>query len=92
MKTTLIVENIKCGGCANSIHRSLAALTGVFGVNVDVASGAITIDHTDEVNREQLADKLLSLGYPETGTATGFTALKAGAKSFVSCDIGKMNK
>ena len=92
MKTTIKVINIKCGGCANSIHKSLATLTGVFGVNVDIESGAITVEHTDEVTRENIAAKLLSMGYPEKGSVQGFEALKAGAKSFVSCAIGRMNK
>lgn len=91
MKTTIAVENIKCGGCMNSIHKSLASLTGVFAVSIDKESGKITIDHTDEVNREQLAAKLLSMGYPEVGTAKGFAALKAGAKSYISCAIGRMD-
>ncbi|MEG0789957.1 MAG: heavy-metal-associated domain-containing protein [Alistipes sp.] len=54
MKTTINVENIRCGGCSNSIHKSLAALTGIFGVEVDIPGGKITIEHTDEVQREQM--------------------------------------
>lgn len=92
MKTTIKVVNIKCGGCANSIHKSLASLTGVFGVSVNLESGEITVDHTDEVSRQQLAAKLHAMGYPEEGTVKGFEALKAGAKSFVSCAIGRMDK
>lgn len=87
MKTTIKVVNIKCGGCANSIHRSLAALTGVFGVDVNLESGGITVDHTDEVTREQLAAKLLSMGYPEEGTAP-----ESGDGSFVSCTAGRTEK
>ncbi len=65
MKTTIKVKNTRCGSCANAIHKSLASLTGVFGVRVDMTSGEITVDHTDEVTRGQLAAHLLSMGYPE---------------------------
>lgn len=92
MKTTVIVENIKCGGCANSIRRSLGALRGVFGAEVDLTAGAITVEHTDEVTREQIAAKLLSLGYPEQGSAVGLKAMTANARSFVSCAIGRIKK
>ncbi|MEG1648721.1 MAG: heavy metal-associated domain-containing protein [Rikenellaceae bacterium] len=92
MKTTIIVDNIRCGGCSNSIHKSLAALTGVFGVEVDIPEGKITIQHTDELPREQMTAKLLSMGYPEVGTAKGFQAVKAGATSLMSCAIGKITK
>ena len=91
MKTSIQIENIKCGGCVNSIRRTLASLNGVFGVSIDIESGEVTIDHTDEVIREQLAAKLLSMGYPEVGTVKGFAALKAGAKSYISCTIGRMD-
>ena len=92
MKTTIKVENIRCGGCSNSIHKALASVTGIFGVEVDIANSTITVEHTDEVSRKQITDKLLSLGYPEEGTTKGFEALKAGATSFVSCAIGKIKK
>lgn len=67
MKTTIKVENLKCSSCANSIHKSLGLLVGVFGVNIDMVSGDVTIEHTDEVTYEQLVAKLLSLGYDEEG-------------------------
>lgn len=91
MKTTIIVDNIRCGGCSNSIHKSLASLTGVFGVEVNIPKSTITVDHTDEVSREDIARKLLSMGYPEEGTVQGVQAIKAEAKSFVSCAIGKIS-
>lgn len=92
MKTTIEVENIKCGGCANSIRRELGTIQGVFTVEVDIVNGTIVAEHTDEVDREHIAAKLLKMGYYETGTVNGFDAIKADAKSFVSCVIGRVSK
>jgi len=44
-----------------------------------------------EASRVQVADKLRSMGYPETGTLEGLSAGLANAKSFVSCAIGRMS-
>ncbi|MEG2218567.1 MAG: heavy metal-associated domain-containing protein [Muribaculaceae bacterium] len=92
MKTTINVDNIRCGGCSHSIQKSLKTLTGVFSVEVDISNGIITIEHVDELKREELTAKLLSVGYPEVGTAKGFQAIKAGATSLLSCAIGKITK
>lgn len=85
MKTTIEVENLKCGGCANSIHKSLGTLNGVYGVDINMISGKVTVDHTEEVDGRQITDKLLSLGYPVKGTVEGFDEVKASAGSFVNC-------
>jgi copper chaperone len=92
MNTTNIqiqVENIKCGGCRNSIVNSLSGLPGVSAVDVDVANGQITLE-APESSRAEVVDKLRSMGYPETGTVQGLSAAVAGAKSFVSCAVGRL--
>ena len=40
----IVVENIKCGGCANSITSKLKETFNYEHVNVDVAEGAVIID------------------------------------------------
>jgi hypothetical protein len=40
--------------------------------------------------RTEIVARLLKLGYPEQGSVEGLAALSAGAKSFVSCAIGRM--
>ena len=90
MKHIIEVENIKCGGCANTIMNKLNKLDGVEQVSVDIEAGRVSVDATDD-NREQLVQTLLQSGYPEKGTAEGIKAAKAKAKSFVSCAIGRMS-
>ncbi len=90
MSYTIQVENIKCGGCANTITTKLKALEGVSDVNIDIEKGEVSID-SDTALRDQVIATLLKLGYPESGTAEGIAAAKAKAKSFVSCAVGRIN-
>ena len=89
MTYKISVENIKCGGCANTITTKLNALDIVNDCQVDIEKGVITITG-DESSKTQIAQLLLKLGYPETGTTEGLKAAAAKAKSFVSCAVGKM--
>lgn len=82
------VENIKCGGCANTIKSRLQGMDGVGEVVVDIDVGVVTVE-TDDAKRQTIVDRLASLGYPEAGTTEGLGAMTAKAKSFVSCAIGR---
>ncbi len=89
MKHVIEVENIKCGGCANTIKGKLGALEGTSDVQVDIENGRITLEAPED-SRPSLVETLLASGYPETGSVEGIKAAKAKAKSFVSCAIGRM--
>ncbi|MEZ5541349.1 MAG: heavy-metal-associated domain-containing protein [Pseudomonadota bacterium] len=89
MQHIIEVENIKCGGCANTIKTKLGALPGVSAVQVDIEHGRITLEAPAE-SRASLVETLLASGYPEQGSVEGIKAAKAKAKSFVSCAIGRM--
>jgi copper chaperone len=89
MKHIIDVENIKCGGCANTIMKTLGKLDGVEQVSVDIEQGRVSVDSAND-NRAQLVETLLHNGYPEKGTAQGIQAATAKARSFVSCAIGKI--
>ncbi|HSG67767.1 MAG TPA: heavy-metal-associated domain-containing protein [Bacteroidales bacterium] len=90
MKTeTIVVENLKCNGCANSIRRELTWIGEVINVEVDVDESIVKVDYTSKNNmREIFVDKLRKLGYPEEGTGK----MNQRVKSYVSCAIGKMQK
>lgn len=90
MAYDISVENIKCGGCANTIMSKLDAMDVIDSCEVDIENGIVTIDG-DAAHKEEVTKLLLSLGYPESGTAEGLKAAKAKAKSFVSCAVGRMN-
>ncbi|WP_233861282.1 heavy-metal-associated domain-containing protein [Tenacibaculum piscium] len=88
MTQEIYIENLKCGGCANTIINGLTAIQGVNEVKVDVEKSLVTLNATEEsliLSKEKLA----KLGYPEVGSEN--TVLHK-AKSFVSCAVGKINK
>ena len=90
MTYSIKVENIKCGGCANTITTKLNTLDFIDSCKVDIENGIVTIDG-DDTKKAEAAQLLLKLGYPESGTAEGLKAAKAKAKSFVSCAVGRIN-
>ncbi|MFO8152827.1 heavy-metal-associated domain-containing protein [Thioalkalivibrio sp.] len=85
------VENIKCGGCAGSIRKGLAALEGVDAVEVDIEGGVVEVEAADE-RRDEIMRKLASMGYPATGSVQGLKSAGAKARSYVSCAVGRMDK
>ncbi|MDZ4664627.1 MAG: heavy metal-associated domain-containing protein [Bacteroidota bacterium] len=92
MKTKVVVDNLKCGGCANSIKKGLMSFSEVSEVNVDTETDTIEVTHLDDFEKKKIKDKLYSMGYPEKGTLEGLDKIVTGAKSYVSCAIGKLSK
>jgi copper chaperone len=91
METRIEVENIRCGGCANSIRKKLLEDILIQSVEVDIKQQIVIISSEIEIRIESI-QKLLSLGYPEKGSVAGLEALKGKAKSVVSCAIGKVSQ
>lgn len=90
MAFSVQVENIKCGGCANTIRKRLTEIDGVSGAEVVVEQGLVQVE-ANEALRPTVVAALAKSGYPESGTVQGVASLKAKATSFVSCAIGRMD-
>jgi copper chaperone len=90
MNLDIRVENIKCGGCANSIEKKIRALSGVLDVVVDIENGKVVVSG-ESLDRDKVVQELTHMGYPETGSVEGLKAAATKAKSYVSCAIGKMS-
>lgn len=91
MKQTFEVNNVKCGGCANTLIKALKDEFGDVKVDLEVFPRKITLD-IEEDKKEALKLKLRSLGYPlVTDELSGFEKATTTAKSFVSCAIGKID-
>lgn len=91
MQHTFEVLNVKCGGCANTLKKSLADDFGDVNVDLECEPRKITLDIQDD-QMEKLKLKLRSLGYPLiTDELNTLQTLTTSAKSFVSCAIGKMD-
>lgn len=65
MYSTFLVSKSQCMTCNNEVLKQLGSMLGVFGAEMDRIEGSITINHTDEVTREELRMKLDSLGWTE---------------------------
>ena len=88
-KQTFQVQNVKCGGCANTLMTKLNDAFGTIEVNLEVMPREITLKIADE-EVPALREALKSLGYPMADEMLGFVENKtAQAKSFVSCAVGK---
>jgi len=89
MKTEkILIANLKCGGCENTIKNKLSEIEGVESVNVNHEEDSVTITYDGKIERKVLTDKLHSLGYPE---ATEENGLLLQLKSYASCVIGRMS-
>jgi copper chaperone len=93
METTNIwIDNLKCGGCANTIKKNVKSFKGVEQVMVNPESEMISIAHNNPLDLIAIKLRLKELGYPEKGTTEGFEKLSTGIKSYVSCAIGRLSK
>ncbi|MEZ4799946.1 MAG: heavy metal-associated domain-containing protein [Flavobacteriales bacterium] len=79
------VENIKCGGCMNSIKKALLELKGITNVEIDKDNQIVEVSG-NEFSEEEVIKSLKHMGYPPAGENNVFEK----AKSFVSCAVGKM--
>jgi copper chaperone CopZ len=90
MKTEkIMVANLKCSGCANTITKKISEIDGVNKVAVDPEQDSVTVDYAETTPRAEIIKTLHSLGYPE---ATEENGLLLQLKSYASCMIGRINK
>ncbi len=89
MKKTIIIQNLKCGGCANTIIKKVSALQGISKVEVNNETDSVSFIAEKEEDVLIVKEKLSVLGYPSVDDAN---SLITKAKSFVSCASGRVNK
>ena len=88
MITTILIQNLKCNGCARTITNKLTDLDNVSEVNVNVEEESVTLNYLDDAALIHVKETLKINGYPEVGENN---PLVTKVKSFVSCAIGKLN-
>lgn len=86
MKTSIIVQNLKCNGCANTITNKLSSLDNISEIKVDVDKSEVTFNYQNDTDVALVKATLKNNGYPEAGEEN---PLVTKAKSYVSCAIGK---
>jgi copper chaperone CopZ len=67
MKRTFKVDNVTCGGCANSIKVSLEDEFGNIEVNLDTNPKEVTLELKDDASLEAFYKEMDELGYPVIG-------------------------
>lgn len=87
MKTSIIVQNLKCGGCAHTITTKLEAIPHVSHVLVDKECSRVSFIAATPEDALLAKNKLKALGYPSIEESNS-TLIKA--KSVVSCATGKI--
>lgn len=89
MKTTLEIQNLKCGGCAHTIISKLNDLKGIQNVSVNTETNTVSLENELPNGVESATTLLSKLGYPVDGDTN---SIGKKAKSFVSCAVGRMAK
>ncbi len=89
MRTSIIVQNLKCGGCAKTITDKLSDIQNINDIDVDIDHATISFTASKPEIALEVKRRLKSLGYPTENDANG-AFLKA--KSFMSCATGKILK
>ena len=87
-KQDFFINNIRCGGCANTITKTLNEKFN--DVTIDIISQKVTVEIENDDDSAYIINTLRKLGYPlkdETLNSLENAGMKA--KSFVSCAIGK---
>lgn len=94
MQYNFKVENIKCGGCTNTIITKLREIDSVKDVEVNIDDSEVNVITDSEIQadtRQMITNKLTKLGYPEMGS-TDSDRLMVKAASYVSCALGKVSR
>tara|TARA_R110002167_G_scaffold125448_11_gene305605 strand:- start:3331 stop:3597 length:267 start_codon:yes stop_codon:yes gene_type:complete len=87
MKAFIIVQNLKCGGCAKTITSKLTDLNSITDVFVDVETSTVSFEHRDIKDALLAKVTLKSIGYPSIAEKNG---LADKTRSLVSCATGKL--
>lgn len=65
--TTYTVSGMTCGHCVSSVTEELTAVAGVTDVDVQLATGAVTVTSTRELSRDEVAAAVTEAGYALVG-------------------------
>jgi copper chaperone len=61
--TSITVTGMTCGHCAASVREEVGEIAGVTAVDVDVASGVVTIDSNTPVSTDAIRSAVEEAGY-----------------------------
>jgi copper chaperone len=67
VQTTYTVSGMTCGHCVNSVRAEVSQIPGVTEVNVDLASGAVTVTSGAPLDEAELRAAVDEAGYALAG-------------------------
>ncbi|MDQ4110294.1 heavy metal-associated domain-containing protein [Nocardioides sp. NPDC023903] len=65
--TTYTVSGMTCGHCVSSVTEEVAQIAGVSSVDVDLATGQVTVTSQNELDRVQVQRAVEEAGYQLAG-------------------------
>lgn len=86
MEMTITVQNLRCGGCVNTITTKISEMENIQDVKVDREISTVSFQYTESEDALKVKNKLKKLGYPEIDDKN---SLMTKANSMVSCASGK---
>ena len=63
-RSNFIVNNLSCTSCLASIEAELKGMEGALGMDADLRTGRVTVDHLSSLNYERIGAAITNLGYP----------------------------
>jgi len=63
-RSNFIVGNLSCTSCLETIAADLRTLPGTLGMDADLSSSRVTVDHLSTVDSGQIVARISKLGYP----------------------------
>lgn len=89
MRISVHIQNLKCGGCRNTIINRLSEVKNISDVDVDEEASTVAFDYHTNHDFEMAKHVLSRIGYPIVGAEN---KLKTKAQSYVSCAIGRLKQ
>lgn len=75
--TTYQVEGMTCGHCVSSVTAEVSKVPGVSGVQVDLASKAVTVSHEAPLDDALVAAAVVEAGYEPAGRTDTLNLVQA---------------
>lgn len=66
MRTTVIIQNLKCNDCKNRVAEVFSDFNGISNLVIDISSGILSFDYKTHNALEGLRIKLAEIGLPIT--------------------------
>jgi copper ion binding protein len=64
---TVTVTGMTCGHCVSSVREEVGGIAGVTAVDVDLATGRVTIDSDHQIDPDVIRDAAAEAGYAVAG-------------------------